>query len=387
MHIDCRIAYFPCADGQDTLHRRSLPARWSTGEYKDCVGTFMAKLAISHIAFLTPGNYPDETPLQGLEETLQLFELGEALGFNGAWVRQRHLEHGVSSASTFLAAASQRTRRIELGTAVIQMGYENPFRLAEDLLTVDVLSGGRLNAGLSAGKPNHLELIGPSVFFDDWQQQDYSYGRVKQLQDNLRGHYLGPEGETIVSPGNQQRPRLHPQSPGLADRLWYGGGSLRSVSWAAANGFNLLIGNLTSGENTDDYHTAQLAQLKAYRENLPAGARPPRIAAGRVIVPTDGASEASRRRYAGFAASRHARTLAPQGERRTLFSKDIVGSAEEIIERLVNDPVLHQVDELRLELPYEFSAAEYRQILTDFATLIAPELGWQAQRTPLTRIA
>ena len=347
----------------------------------------MTKLAISHIAFLTPGNYADETPLQGLEETLQLFELGETLGFNGAWVRQRHLEHGVSSASTFLAAASQRTRRIELGTAVIQMGYENPFRLAEDLLTVDVLSGGRLNAGLSAGKPNHLELIGPSVFFDDWQQQDFSYGRVKQLQNNLRGQYLGVEGETIVSPGNQQRPRLHPQSPGLADRLWYGGGSLRSVSWAAANGFNLLIGNLTSGEGTDDYYAAQLAQLRAYRDHQPAGGTTRRIAAGRVIVPTDSASDVSRRRYAEFAASRHARTLSPQGERRTLFSQDIVGSAEEIIERLIADPVLQQVDELRLELPYEFTAAEYRQIITDFATLIAPQLGWRAAEEPVSRIA
>ncbi len=78
-----------------------------------------------------------------------LFEVGEALGFHSAWVRQRHLERGVSSAATFLAAASQRTKRIGLGTAVIQLGYENPFRLAEDLATVDVLSRGRLNVGVS----------------------------------------------------------------------------------------------------------------------------------------------------------------------------------------------------------------------------------------------
>ena len=54
-------------------------------------------------------------------------------GFDGAWFRQRHLEHGVGSAAVFLAAAGQRTQRVELGTAVIPIGYGNPFRLAEDL--------------------------------------------------------------------------------------------------------------------------------------------------------------------------------------------------------------------------------------------------------------
>jgi len=89
-------------------------------------------MAIRHLAFLSPGNFPDTDPFDGLEQTLQLFAYGEALGFDSAWVRQRHLERGVSSAATFLAAASQRTLRIGLGTAVVQMGYENPFRLAED---------------------------------------------------------------------------------------------------------------------------------------------------------------------------------------------------------------------------------------------------------------
>lgn len=339
----------------------------------------MTQLAISHISFLTPGNYPDDAPAQGLEETLQLFEQGERLGYNGAWVRQRHLEHGVSSASTFLAAASQRARRIELGCAVIQVGYESPFRLAEDLSTVDVLSHGRLNVGLSAGQPAHAELIGPQAFDGDWRQQDFSYLRVRRLIDNLSGRYLGDEDTFVESPGNRQRPRLQPYAPGLTDRLWYGGGSLRSVRWAGENNLNILIGNLTSGEDTDDYYTAQLRQIDAFRRSLPSGAaRQPRIAAGRVIVPFDSADAATRRRYAEFAASRHERTLSPQGERRTLFSQDIVGTADQILERLYRDPVLREVKEFRVELPYEFTIDEYSQIIGDFATLIAPELGWRA---------
>ena len=342
----------------------------------------MTQLAISHLAFLTPGNYPDDAPWQGLEDTLQLFEIGEKLGYNGAWVRQRHLEHGVSSASTFLAAASQRTKTIELGTAVIQVGYESPFRLAEDLSTVDVLSRGRLNVGLSAGKPTHAELLGPQVFGEDWHNQDFSYHRVKRLIDNLSGRYLGEKDSFIESPGNRQRPRLQPYAPGLTDRLWYGGGSLRSVKWAGENNLNLLIGNLTSGENTDDYYTAQLRQLEIYRAALAAndiasGSHTPRIARGRVIVPFDSADTATRRRYTDFASSRQARTLAPQGDRRTLFSPDLVGTSEQILEQLHQDPVLHELSELRIELPYEFNFEQYQQILTDFIELVAPEIGWK----------
>src|SRR5689334_2636957 len=145
------------------------------------------------ISFLTPGNYLDHAPGRGLEETLQLFELAEELGYDGAWVRQRHLEHGISSATVFLAAASQRTSRIELGTGVIPIGYESPFRLAEDISTADVLSGGRLQVGLSAGRPPHVELIGARVFDGDWTGQDFSHGRIERLLDNLDGGFLGDE--------------------------------------------------------------------------------------------------------------------------------------------------------------------------------------------------
>ena len=113
----------------------------------------VGNISIGHIGFLTPGNYPDDDPLSGLEQTLQQLQYGENLGFDSAWVRQRHLEPGISSASAFLAAATQRTSRIELGTAVIPIGYESPYRLAEDLATVDILSRGRLNIGVSAGRP------------------------------------------------------------------------------------------------------------------------------------------------------------------------------------------------------------------------------------------
>ena len=335
----------------------------------------MSQVKIQHLAFLTPGNYSDESPETGIAHSLALFEAGEALGFDGAWVRQRHLEHAVSSAATFLAAASQRTRRIELGAAVIQMGYENPVRLAEDLATVDLLSKGRLNVGLSAGAPPHAGLLGDRLFDADPAQIDFSHARIDRLRRNLAGEWLGDEETFVESAAGRVRPRVTPYSAGLTERLWVGGGSLRSIQWAATNAFNLLIGNITTGEDTDDYRVAQLKQLDVFRAHWHA-VRTPRVALGRVIVPTDSADASTRRRYDEFAAGRHERTLAPRGERRVVFVPDLVGSSEQIIERLRADPVLARVNELRLELPYDFPLEWYQQILTDVVERIAPELGW-----------
>ena len=333
----------------------------------------MSSIAINHIGFLTPGNYRPDDPLSGFEKTLKLLEYGEELGFQSAWARQRHLEPGISSATAFLAAATQRTSRIQLGTAVIPIGYESPYRLAEDLSTVDVLSHGRLNVGLSAGRPLHADLIAPLVFDGDWEGYDFSHERVLRFVDNLKGKPVGDETTFIKTPFGPQRPRLQPHAKGLTDRIWYGGGSLRSAGWAGHNGFNLLIGNVTTGEDTDDFFVAQSRQLAAYREVGGAGRR---VGLGRVIVPTDSADAQTRKRYLDYAAGRNERTLTPQGERRTLYARDIVGTSAEILERLFADPILPHVSELRLELPYEFEDAQYRQIIHDFATLIAPRLGW-----------
>jgi alkanesulfonate monooxygenase SsuD/methylene tetrahydromethanopterin reductase-like flavin-dependent oxidoreductase (luciferase family) len=332
----------------------------------------MTKPIIRRLAFLTPGNYPDNDPAAGFEKTLQLFEFGEDIGFDGAWVRQRHLEPGISSAAAFLAAASQRTRRIELGTAVIPIGYESPYRLAEDLSTVDVLARGRLNVGLSAGTPPHAETLGPLVFDGDWRGFDFSHERVLRFVRNLKGEPIGAPGAIVEFPGGRVTPRLQPYAAGLSERIWYGGGSLRSAEWAGRNGLNLLIGNVTSGEGTDNFFEAQLRQLEAFKAQPGHG----RVALGRVIVPFDSADAVTRQRYTAYANSRDERTGKAHGERRTLFARDLVGPSEAIVERLLADPVFAEVDELRLELPYSFLHEDYEQILADVVEHIAPAFGW-----------
>jgi alkanesulfonate monooxygenase SsuD/methylene tetrahydromethanopterin reductase-like flavin-dependent oxidoreductase (luciferase family) len=326
-------------------------------------------MPLSHIrqfSFLIPGNYDDDDPARGLEDTLGLIEHGEALGYDTAFVRQRHLERGISSAATFLAAASQRTTRIGLGTAVIQLGYENPFRLAEDLATVNVLSRGRLNVGVSVGAPPLAHLI--SDYTDPAPDADYTHLRAEKLALALTSAPLSAQTEAGNAAGAQV-PRLRPVAKGLTDRLWYGGGSQSSAQWAGRAGFNLLTGNIISGETTDDFVTAQSALITRFRNEW-AFAREPRVALGRVILPTDSASPQTRRRYEAFVAGRDGRTRVPHGDRRTLFLPDIVGTTEEIFETLAGDPVLPLVSEFRLELPYEFQPEDYRQIIEDFARAV-----------------
>ena len=136
---------------------------------------------LDQLGFLTIGTFDPADPGPGHEATLAMVELGEQLGFDSAWLRHRHLQHGISSPVAVLAAATQRTRRIGLGTAVTPLAWENPLRLAEDLATVDVLSGGRLNPGISVGPPMRWDDVREALYPDTAEVEDFSYRRVRRL--------------------------------------------------------------------------------------------------------------------------------------------------------------------------------------------------------------
>ncbi|GAB3885856.1 hypothetical protein GCM10029964_049200 [Kibdelosporangium lantanae] len=163
------------------------------------------------LGFLTIGLFDERDPRAGHESTLEIIQLGEQLGFDSAWVRHRHLQFGISSPVAVLAAATQRTSRIELGTAVIPLGWENPLRLAEDLATVDILSGGRLNPGISVGPPMHFDRVKDALYPETADVEDFSYDRVQRLLDNVRGvavtDFEGTEGIEAYSS------RVQPHSP------------------------------------------------------------------------------------------------------------------------------------------------------------------------------
>lgn len=336
---------------------------------------------LKKLSFLTIVPFDRENPAPGIEHGLRLFELAESLGFDGGWIRTRHMQYGVSSPVAFLAAASQRTTRLELGTAVIPTGWENPLRLAEDLATVDLMSGGRLQPGLSVGPPIHYERVRDALYGPLADDQDFTHARVEKLLSLLRGEtdtdVSGKEG--VVE---EYSNRVEPHSAGLASRVLYGSASRRSATWAGSQGIGLLQSNITGAEGTTDFAEAQLEQIRAYRAALPEGV-PSRVALGHVVLPTDSATAEQRAKYEEYVGRRTPRTTEPQvfgGGRRMLVKRDRLGTAEEIVAELYEDIAFREIDEFFIELPFSFAYADTEQLLHDLATNVGPRLGW----TPAT---
>jgi alkanesulfonate monooxygenase SsuD/methylene tetrahydromethanopterin reductase-like flavin-dependent oxidoreductase (luciferase family) len=327
---------------------------------------------LQKLGFLTIGLFDGADPGPGHETTLQVIELGERLGFDSAWLRNRHLQYGISSPVAVLAAATQRTSRIDLGTAVIPLGWENPLRLAEDLATVDVLSGGRLNPGVSVGPPMHWDDVRGALYPDTADVEDFGYERVSRLLRLVSGEpastFTGREG--VVEEWSD---RVQPHSPGLRSRLWYGGASLRSAAWAGENGMNFLTSSVIKAESSEDFAVEQAAQVQAFQAANPAG----RVSQGLVVIPTDSASAAQREKYAAYVEARTPRTRAPQGPARMMFAADLLGTSEQIAEQLYAHAGFREVSEVVFALPFSFEAEDYVQILTDIATKLGPALGWR----------
>jgi alkanesulfonate monooxygenase SsuD/methylene tetrahydromethanopterin reductase-like flavin-dependent oxidoreductase (luciferase family) len=326
------------------------------------------------LGFLTIGLFEEARPGLGHESTLEIIELGEQLGYDSAWVRHRHLQFGISSPVAVLAAASQRTTRIGLGTAVIPLGWENPLRLAEDLATVDILSGGRLNPGVSVGPPMHYDNVEHALYPDTADLEDFSYDRVQRLLGFIRGEpasdFGGTQGFEVFSE------RVQPHAAGLGDRMWYGGASLRSAQWAGEHGMNFLTSSVVKAEESEDFAEIQLAHIRTFRAHHRDGSQA-RVSQGLVVIPTDTASPEQRRKYEEFALKRMPRTATPQGSARMMFAPDLVGTSAQIAEQLYSHAAFREVDEVAFALPFTFAPEDYVQILTDIAAKLGPALGWQ----------
>ncbi|KQR98443.1 luciferase [Williamsia sp. Leaf354] len=331
--------------------------------------------ALTKLGFLTIGRFAESSPRDGHLETIDTIRRAEDLGFDSVWLRDRHLQYGISSPVAVMAAAAMVTSRIELGTAVIPLGLENPFRLAEDLATVDVLSNGRVNPGVSVGTPMRYDDYRHVLYPDTHDVEDFSKERVLRLLRCLRGDPVSDfEGTVGIESFSR---RVQPHSPGLADRVWYGGG-LGSATWAGEQQLNYLTSSVvfTEGGPARDFATIQAEHIDAYRAAHPDPSRA-RVSQGLVVIPTDTATPDQIRRYEAYAESRFARTLEPQGPRGMVFAPDLVGPSDEIAARLYEHAGFQRATEVAFALPFSFEPDDYVQIITDIATRLGPALGWR----------
>ena len=117
---------------------------------------------MKRIGFLSFGHWTPSPHSQtrsasdALLQSIDLAVAAEELGADGAYFRVHHFANQLSSPFPLLAAVGARTSRIEIGTAVIDMRYENPLYMAEDAGAADLISGGRLQLGISRGSPEQV---------------------------------------------------------------------------------------------------------------------------------------------------------------------------------------------------------------------------------------
>lgn len=318
-----------------------------------------------------------------LLDGLDLVEHAEHLGYDCAWVRVRHHEPFLSSPMTFFAAASQRTRRIHLGTGVIPMRYEDPLRLAEDAATVDLLSGGRLELGISNGIPSTATALdalhGPS----DLGFAGEAQRRIEVLRTAIAGRSLGTAAGDVLSVPAGTDLLSTPHSPGLEHRLWYGAGSERTAVRAGAQGFDLQLSTLNTEETGEPFDVVQARQITGYRKAVAGaghpGDRSARVSTGRIVLPYLNADDADAHEefVTGYRAgmTHDGRPLgnSPAPMR---FSPILDGDPDDIVQALLADAAVTEVDSLVIVLPANGSTASHRRVLSAVAEHVAPHLGW-----------
>ena len=235
---------------------------------------------------------------RGLEEAIATFEYAESIGFDAGWVRQRHFDNYLASPITLLAAVSQRTGRIRLGTGIVSIRYEDPIRFAEDASTADLLSGGRLELGLAGGMPGFEAVFGTL----DRDYRDETQHRIRVFRDAIAGKPVAFRSPDLVK---DEPPELivRPRAPELGDRLWYGAGSAPSAVTTAKIGLDLLQSTLNLNPSADTFEKAQRTTIEAYLDAWERP-RPPRVCVSRLFMPA--VNQRQRELYAAFDAIRQA---------------------------------------------------------------------------------
>ena len=246
------------------------------------------------IGFLSFGHWTPSpqskvrTASDALLQSIELAVAAEELGADGAFFRVHHYARQLGSPFPLLAAVGARTKRIEIGTAVIDMRYENPLYMAEDAGAADVISGGRLQLGISRGSPEQV--------IDGWRYFGYAPAEGKTdadmarhhtevFLDVLRGQGFAKPNPRPMFPNPTGLLRLEPYAEGLRERIWWGAGSSATAEWAAKIGMNLQSSTLIYDETGEPLHIQQAGQIRKFREAWKAAGhtRQPRVSVSRSI--------------------------------------------------------------------------------------------------------
>jgi alkanesulfonate monooxygenase SsuD/methylene tetrahydromethanopterin reductase-like flavin-dependent oxidoreductase (luciferase family) len=303
----------------------------------------------------------------------------EELGADGAYFRVHHFARQLASPFPLLAAVGTRTSRIEIGTAVIDMRYENPMYMAEDAGSADLIAGGRLQLGISRGSPEQV--------IDGWRyfgyrppegQNDADMGRrhAEIFLDLLRGEGFAKPNPTPMFPNPPGLLRLEPHSEGLRTRIWWGAGSNATAVWAAKLGMNLQSSTLKSDETGEAFHMQQATQIRAYRAAWKEAGheREPRVSVSRSIFALIDDRD---RAYFGGEGEGEDQIGFIDPRTRAIFGRSYAAEPDVLIEQLRQDEAITEADTLLLTIPNQLGVAYCAHAIEAILTHVAPALGWR----------
>jgi alkanesulfonate monooxygenase SsuD/methylene tetrahydromethanopterin reductase-like flavin-dependent oxidoreductase (luciferase family) len=310
-------------------------------------------------------------------QTIELAEAAEALGIDGAFVRVHHFARQLASPFPLLAAIGARTTRIEIGTAVIDMRYENPLYMAEDAAAADLISGGRLQLGISRGSPEPA-LNGAHAFGyiprDGTTDADLARDKATLFRAALAGAGVVEADPQMT--GAAGRLPIQPQSPGLEQRIWWGSGNRESARWTGEQGMHLMSSTLLLEDTGVRFDELQAEQIAIFRQAWSdAGhAHEPRVSVSRSVIPivTDedrayfGGRTAEDRDQLGYLDGAFAR-----------FGRSYTGEPDVIAEELARDVAVQAADTLLLTVPNQLGVEYNARMLETIAREIAPAIGWR----------
>ncbi|RZS79987.1 alkanesulfonate monooxygenase SsuD/methylene tetrahydromethanopterin reductase-like flavin-dependent oxidoreductase (luciferase family) [Motilibacter rhizosphaerae] len=333
---------------------------------------------VQRIGFLTFGHWQAvpgsrvRTARDALVQTVELAQAAEELGLDGGFVRVHHFARQLASPFPLLSAMAARTSRLELGTGVIDMRYENPLYMAEEAAATDLLSDGRLQLGISRGSPE-TALRGSEAFGYVPTTSDADLAREKTAL-----FLAALEGASLVDAdprmtGVAGRLALQPQSPGLRERIWWGSGTRSTAVWTAQQGLNLMSSTLLSEDTGVPFDELQAEQIALYRAAFAdAGwGREPRVSVSRSVLPVTTAMD---RHYFGDRTGEDSVGLL-EGVR-SRFGKNYAGEPDQLAEELAKDAAVRDADTLLLTVPNMLGADYCARLLETVARDIAPALGW-----------
>ncbi|MBN9607315.1 MAG: LLM class flavin-dependent oxidoreductase [Actinomycetales bacterium] len=341
---------------------------------------------MKRIGFLSFGHWSNSPGSQTrsasdvLQQSIDLAVAAEELGADGAYFRVHHYAHQLASPFPLLAATGAKTSRIELGTGVIDMRYENPLYMAEDAGAADLIADGRLQLGVSRGSPESV--------IDGWRYFGYDAPEGMTMADVARsntevflraidGARFAEQNPRPMFPNPHPGPlEIQPQSPGLRERIWWGAASDATAVWAAEQGMNLMSSTLKVDETGEPFHIQQRKQIDAFRAAWAEAGheREPRVSVSRSIfaITTD-----LDRRYFVGGGREDSDSFGFLDDFRGVFGRSYADEPDKLIEQLKGDEAIAAADTLLLTVPNQLGVDYNAHVLEAILTEVAPGMGWR----------